>query len=125
MARRPSPSIKLRTSRDAIKSLGPELTANQIQKITGWSRATFYRRAERADFPRSQKAIRGRSVWESLEILEWISRFNLEAIMDRASFQQFERDLVDQAFANPALREPEGRIAARETERRKRLREGY
>lgn len=41
--------------------------------------------------------------------------------MDRAEFQQFERDLLDQAFANPALREPYGRIVAREIERRNRL----
>jgi len=121
MARSSSPSLPLRTSREAIQRLGPDLTANQIQRITGWSRATFYRRADRSDFPQSRKAVRGRSVWDSLEVLEWVSRFNLEAIMDRAEFQQFERDLLDQAFANPALREPYGRIVAREIERRNRL----
>lgn len=100
------------------------MSAIQIQNITGWSRATFQRRSKKSDFPTPKIGQFGRKLWNPLEIYEWISRFNLEILMDRESYLQFERDLNDKAFANPLLRTAYGRIVEREIARRNRLGDG-
>src|SRR5688500_2556349 len=97
------------------------MTLNDIQVLTGWSRATVCRRVAEPGFPSILKRTRGRPVWDTVEVLEWVSRHNLMVLMGRDGAVQFERKLADQSFADPALQSAIGRAIEREKVRRERV----
>ena len=122
MARPLAPSKRLNTRADHIRRYADGMTALDIQRVTGWSKATFYRRRSHSDFPASSTTDR-KVLWNALQVYEWLSRFNLKAIMSPDEFKKFETDLSDRSFADPSLQYAYGRIVEREQMRRKYLAE--
>jgi predicted DNA-binding transcriptional regulator AlpA len=123
MPRHADLSKPILTKRDFLGRFKRGMTANDMQIVTGWSRATCYRRMQSADFPRPVGYRKRRKVWNPEEVLEWLSRFNLQVLLPRDEYLEYERSLKDREFADPVLRTALGRTIERENERRKRARD--
>ena len=121
MSRHLAPSKPLPTGRRFFDRYSEGMSANDIQRVTGWSKATFFRRSALPDFPAAHSLRGSRKFWHAIEVLEWVSKFNLMAIMPRETFDQFERDLADRGFADPHLKTHYGRLVEREIVRRMRV----
>jgi predicted DNA-binding transcriptional regulator AlpA len=94
------------------------MTSNDLQILTGWSRATVYRRIGAQDFPKPVDRVKGRPIWNPVEILEWVSIHNLRTVLGSEEALEFERALADRSFADPVLRLPIGRAIERDATRR-------
>lgn len=119
MPRRADLSRPINTKPSALQRFGQNISANEIQILTGWSRATLYRRMRTNDFPPPVGYRARRLVWNVLAVLEWVSQFNLQTLMPMQEYVQYERALREREFADPTLRTVRGRLIERENVRRK------
>ena len=94
------------------------MSSNDLQILTGWSRATLYHQKKREEKPTTNRSLRRKRYWDVLAILEWLSRFNLETIMTREDFLEYERTLLSLEQIDPVLRTTLGRVIERENLRR-------
>lgn len=64
-----------------------------LLRITGWSRATLYRRIEQDGFPSPIGKDGSKSLWAPQQVRHWISDFNLRL---RLSPEEYERQVARQ-----------------------------
>lgn len=89
------------------------MSVRDIQILTGWSRATVYRRIQEPDFP-SEMTGKPKKCWNVVEVIDWVTRFNLRAFIGRQEAARFEEALEQRAEIDAAMRTSLGRSIERE-----------
>lgn len=89
------------------------MRVREIELLTGWSRATIYRRMAEPDFPAPLVQAVERT-WNPVEIIEWVTRFNLRATFGVQAAARFEEALAQRAELDPLVQSPIGRAMERE-----------
>jgi predicted DNA-binding transcriptional regulator AlpA len=64
-----------------------------LLRITGWSRATLYRRIDQDGFPAPIGRVGSKSLWEARQVRHWINDSNLRL---RLSSEEYARHIARQ-----------------------------